>query len=77
MDQFLIFKNAIDQVTALPLEAVSRLELELMLQAGGHLVEAHDVPVEALYPRGTAFYYDALAISSPNNPAFVPSMMEG
>ena len=75
MNQFLIFKNATDQVTALPLEAVSRLELELMLQAGVQLVETHNVPVEALYPRGTSFYYNALAISSPNNPALVSSMV--
>ena len=75
MNQFLIFKNATNQFTVLPLEAVSRLELELMLQAGGQLVEAHNVPVEALYPRGTSFHYDALAISSSNNPALVPSIV--
>ena len=77
MNQFLIFKNATEQLTALPLETVSRLELELMLQAGAQLVEAHNVPVEALYPRGTWFHYNALAISSPNNPALVLSMAEG
>ena len=71
MNQFLIFKNATDQFTALPLEAVSRLELELILQAGGQLVEAHDMPVEALYPRGTSFHNNTLAISSPNSPALV------
>jgi hypothetical protein len=74
MNQFLIFKNATEQFTALPLETVSRLELELMLQAGGNLVEANDVPVEALYPRGTSFHYNALAISSPNHPGLVPLM---
>jgi hypothetical protein len=74
MNQFLIFKNATDQFTVLPLEAVSRRELELMLQAGGQLVEAHNVPVEALYPRGTSFHYNALAISSQNNRALVSPM---
>ena len=75
MNQFVIFKNATERLTALPLEAISRLELELMLQAGAQLVEAHDMPVEALYPRGTAYHYDALAISSPNNPALVSSIV--
>ena len=71
MDQLVIFKNATEQFTALPLEAVSPLELELILQAGGQLVEVNDVPIVALYPRGASFHYDALAISSLNNPAFV------
>ncbi len=74
MNQFLVFKNATEQFTALPLEAVSPLELELILQAGGHLVEALDVPVEALYPRGTSFHYNALTVSSSNNLALVSPM---
>ena len=76
MNQFLIFKNASEGITAIPLEAVSRLELELMLQSGGYIVAAHDVPVEALYPRGTAFHYNALAISSTHNSSLISSMAE-
>jgi hypothetical protein len=75
MNQFLIFKNASEGTTALPLETVSRLELELILQAGGQLVEAHDVPVEVFYPRGTSFHYSTLAISSASTPLLVSSMV--
>jgi hypothetical protein len=77
MNQFLIFKNATEQFTVIPLEAVSRLELELILEADGQLAEAHDVPVEALYPRGTSFHYNALAISSPNHSGLVALMAKG
>ncbi len=76
MNQFLIFRNASDGTTALPLETVSRLELELILQAGVQLVKAHSLTVEVLYPRGTSFHYNALTIVSPNGPALVPSMAE-
>jgi hypothetical protein len=72
MNQFLIFKNATEQLTALPLEAVSRLELELTLQVGAQLVKAHGVPVEALYPMGTSFHYNAFAISSINSAIVSP-----
>ncbi len=57
MTRFVIFENAARGITAIPVEKTSRSERELILEAGGQIVEAGEVPAEAACPRGTILQY--------------------
>ena len=75
MNQFVLFKNAVNSLTALPVKMVSRLELALILEAGGTLVGANEVPVETLYPAGTFCPDEALEL--PYSSATSSALAEG